>query len=164
MFKTADGAGADCLIADTEESINRATTLTNFLLVMEEKNKKLYRQTTRKAVVQRKTVLQKPSQLPLHEVILKLKVHIDDSVEKIYQKPMAEYRYEDLRSLLITRWYNGQHLAFLICCILLSLTLVLPNIFVTMFTAEEEITYPQQNLFLLFSLLCSVHNYFIFFK
>ena len=62
---------ADCLIINTDESISRATVLTNLLLIMEEKNKELYRKTTRQAIVQRKTVLQKPSQLPLQEDILK---------------------------------------------------------------------------------------------
>ena len=104
------GTRANCLITNTDESINRATTLTDLPLVMEEKNKKLYRQTTRQAIVQRKTFLQKPSQLP-HEDILKLEKHIDDLIDKICQKPMKECRYEDLRPLLVTRWYNGEHLA-----------------------------------------------------
>ena len=78
---------------------------------MEVKNKQLYKSSNRKAIIQRKTVLQKPSQLPLHNDITKLKKYIDNKVEAICLKQVKDCRYEELRPLLVTRWYNGQHLA-----------------------------------------------------
>lgn len=104
------GARADCLIGNTDESMTRATELSNLLLVMEVKNKQLYKSSNRKAIIQRKTVLQKPSQLPLHDDITKLKNHIDQKVAAICLKQVNDCKYEELRPLLVTRWYNGQHL------------------------------------------------------
>ena len=73
--------------------------LNNFLTVLDVKCKQIFAPARQSVVAKRKTVLQKPDQLPHEEDVERLRLKIDEKLLPSY----AGLQYKELRRLLVTR-------------------------------------------------------------
>lgn len=91
---------ADAIInADMSFSEKRQQDLHNFMKVLEVKGKQLFKPAHDESVRRRKTVLQKPSQLPMESDIKRLNTEID----QILCNSLDTLTYRQLRRLILTR-------------------------------------------------------------